>query len=166
MLRAALIRMSLEAWEDLSRTMAERGSPDLASIYAEMLGMARDSELTFASVMGEITNVLSPLSDPKIQNCFVSSAEADFSLDVLTEDSDDDVFVFFSIPTEYAEQYAFLARQFFSTIRLLKQHKPGSPTVDLVCDEASLLGRYEDAARLYSDGRGFGLSSKRPLQAS
>lgn len=153
-----LIRMSLDAWDSLSATMAERGSPDLASSYAEIANFARESERTFASVMGEITNVLSPLSDPQILDSIVGSSAADFSLEVLTEDCEEDVFVFFGIPTEYAEQYDFLPRQYFSTIRILKQRKPGSPVIDLVCDEASLLGKYEDAARLFSDGRVVGLS--------
>lgn len=153
-----LIRSSLEAWENLAPMMAAKGAPDLGATYAEMTFMARESERTFSSVMGEITNALAPLSDPRLQDSFVGSAAADFSLDVLTEDSDQDVFVFFVMPAELMAQYAFLARQFFSTIRILKQRKPGAPVIDLICDEASLLGRYEDAATLYTAGRGFGLS--------
>lgn len=153
-----LIRSSREAWASLADTMATRGAPDLGSTYAEMIHMAQDSERTFAAVMGEITNTLAPLSDPRLQDSFVGSAEADFSLDVLTEESDEDVFVFFVIPVELMAQYAFLARQFFSTIRILKQRQPSAPVVDLICDEASLLGRYEDAETLYTAGRGFGLS--------
>lgn len=153
-----LIRSSLEAWETLAATMATRGAPDLRSTYAEMLFMARESERTSASVMGEITNALALFSDPRLQDSFVGSSAADFSLDVLSDDSDQDVFVFFVMPAELMAQYAFLARQFFSTIRILKQRKPGAPVIDLCCDEASLLGHYEDAATLYTAGRGFGLS--------
>lgn len=153
-----LIRASIEAWEQLSETIARRGSPDLHATYSEMLYMARNSERTFSSVMGEVSNAMAKFSDPRLQGTFVGTAASDFDLSVLTEDSDDDIYVFFVIPVELTAQYAMLVRQFFSTIRILKQRKPSAPVIDLVCDEAALLGNYEDAAVLYTAGRGFGLS--------
>ncbi len=153
-----LIRSNIEAWESLSNLMARRGSPDLGAVYGEMLSMARDSERTFSSVMGEISNAMAKFSDPRLQDSFVGTAQSDFDLSVLTADTDEDIYVFFVMPVELMAQYAMLARQFLSTVRILKQRKPSAPVVDLICDEAALLGEYEDAATLYSAGRGFALS--------
>ena len=153
-----LIRANHEAWAQLSEVMASRGSPDLASEYAEMLKAERDNERVYHSVLGEISNVIAYYGDPRLQDTFVGSSAADFSCDVLTEDDGGDVYVFFIMPVELMAQYAFLARQFFSTVRVLKQRSLGSPVIDLVADEADLLGEYEDAGTLYSSGRGAGLS--------
>lgn len=55
------------------------------------------------------------------------------------------------------QQNAALIRQFFSTLRTIKQSRPDAPTLNLVIDEAAQLGRFPEIAEFYSIGRGFGL---------
>lgn len=153
-----MIRSAPEAWSQMADVMAGLGEPDLRVAYDEMIEMADQSRRTFDSVMSEISNALAFMSDPLLQAALASTDQADFTLDVLLEDSDRPVFVFFVIPPELTEQSAPLIRQFFSTLRTLKQRKPSSPTMNLVIDEAAQLGRFPEIAEFYSIGRGFGLS--------
>ena len=116
--------------------------------------MARSGERVYASITSEQTNALAPLADPAIQSSFVGQDEAEFSLDVLTEDSDQDVFVFLVMPDDLITQNAAVIRQFFSTLRTLKQRKPHSPTINLIIDEAARLGKFPEIAEWYAIGRG------------
>lgn len=153
-----MIRAAPESWADMAGLMAELGEPDLKIAYAEMMEMAEDSRRTFDSVMSEITNALAFMNDPRLQASVAATGQADFTLDVLCEDSADPVFVFFVMPPEMTQQNAPLIRQFFSTLRTLKQARPDAPTLNLVIDEAAQLGRFPEIAEFYSIGRGFGLS--------
>ena len=152
-----MIRSSPEAWEETASVMVELGEADLRITFDEMLDMAAESRRTFDSVMGGISNALSFMNDPRLQASLVGSAEADFTLDVLCEKSTDPVFVFFVMPPEMTAQNAAVIRQFFSTLRTLKQARPDAPTLNLVIDEAAQLGRFPEIAEFYSVGRGFGL---------
>ncbi len=152
-----MIRSDPEAWELMAHMMAECGEPDLRITYDEMLDMAHDSRRTFDSVMGSVTNALAFMTDPRLQSAFTSTHLADFTLDVLCENSPDPVFVFFVMPPEMIQQNAPLIRQFFSTLRTIKQSKPEAPTLNLVIDEAAQLGPFPEIAEFYSIGRGFGL---------
>lgn len=152
-----MIRSAPEAWSEVSSLMADLGEPDLRVTFAEMRNMAEDASRTFESVMAEITNALAFMNDPRLQETFVASAQADFSLDVLCESSRQSVFVFFVMPPEMTQQNAALIRQFFSTLRTLKQVRPEAPTLNLVIDEAAQLGAFPEIAEFYSIGRGFGL---------
>lgn len=152
-----MIRSDPEAWVDTASMMAGIGEPDLKIAFAEMIEMAEDSRRTFDSVMGGMTNALAIMNDPSLQSAFVATREADFTLDVLCEKSADPVFVFFVMPPEMMQQNAALIRQFFSTLRTLKQARPDAPTLNLVIDEAAQLGRFPEISEFYSIGRGFGL---------
>ncbi|CAM4280297.1 type IV secretory system conjugative DNA transfer family protein [Palleronia rufa] len=152
-----MIRVSPEGFAETAEIMAALGEPDLTIAYAEMMEMAEDSRRTFDSVMSEITNGLAFMNDPRLQSALVASEHADFTLDVLCEDNADPVFVFFVMPPEMTVQNAALIRQFFSTLRTLKQARPDAPTLNLVIDEAAQLGRFPEIAEFYSIGRGFGL---------
>lgn len=153
-----MIRAAPDSWALQSEAMAAKGEPDLAVTYAEMLGMAEDSRKTYESVMAEISNALAFMADPALQRTFTGAAGADFTLDVLTADDGRPVTVFLMMPAELIAQNAALIRQFFSTLRTLKQRKPAAPTVNLVMDEAARLGRFPEIAEFFSIGRGFGLS--------
>lgn len=153
-----MIRAQPEGWAQTSAAMAAKGEPDLAVTYAEMLGMAEVSRKTYDSVMAEISNALAFMADPALQRTFTAKAAADFTLDVLTADGGRPVTVFLMMPAELIAQNAAIIRQFFSTLRTLKQRKPDAPTVGLVVDEAARLGRFPEIAEFYSIGRGFGLS--------
>ncbi|WP_326838733.1 type IV secretory system conjugative DNA transfer family protein [Roseobacter sp. MH60115] len=153
-----MIRAAPEAWEQMADAMAGMGEPDLHVTYTEMIEMAEDSRKTYDSVLSEIANALAFMNDANLQNTFTSNAGADFTLDVLTEDSDRPVFVFLMMPAELIAQNAVLIRQCFSTVRTLKQRKPHAPTINLVIDEAAQLGRFPEIAEFYAIGRGFGLS--------
>ncbi|ARE41700.1 Conjugal transfer coupling protein TraG [Rhodovulum sp. P5] len=153
-----MIHAAPEAWAEMSESMAALGEPDLRVAFAEMNELAEKSRRTFDSVMSEITNALAFMADPLLQAALVNTAQADFTLDVLCEDSMRPVFVFFVIPPEMTEQCAGLIRAFFSGLRTYKQRKPRAPTVNLVIDEAAQLGRFPEISEFYSVGRGFGLS--------
>ena len=153
-----MIRAAPDSWAQTSAAMAAKGEPDLAVTYAEMLGMAEDSRKTYDSVMAEISNALAFMADPALQRTFTGTVGADFTLDVLTEQGNRPVYVFLIMPAELIAQNAALIRQFFSTLRTLKQRKPEAPPVNLVMDEAARLGRFPEIAEFYSIGRGFGLS--------
>ncbi len=153
----SMIRATPADWKDIASIMAGMGEPDLFTTYAEMIEMAEESRRTFDSVMGGITNALSFMNDPALQRAFVSTNQADFSLDALMEKSNQPVFVFFVMPPELTHQNAALIRQFFSTLRTLKQERPDAPTLNLVIDEAAQLGRFPEIAEFFSIGRGFGL---------
>ncbi len=152
-----MIRSEPEAWELYAEMLAQCGEPDLRITYDEMLDMAAESRRTFDSVMGSVTNALAFMTDPRLQSAFTSTHLADFTLDVLCENSPDPVFVFFVMPPEMTLQNAPLIRQFFSTLRTIKQSKPEAPTLNLVIDEAAQLGPFPEIAEFYSIGRGFGL---------
>ncbi|WP_027237591.1 type IV secretory system conjugative DNA transfer family protein [Leisingera caerulea] len=153
----SMIRAEPEGWAQMAETMAALGEPDLDTAFREMLDMAKHSRKTYDSVLSEITNAVAFMNDPALQQSFVGEDEADFTLDVLTEDSQRPVFVFLMMPAELIEQNAPLIRQCFSTLRTLKQRKPGAPTVNLVIDEAAQLGRFPELSEFYAIGRGFGL---------
>ena len=152
-----MIRSAPEAWAEISSLMAGLGEPDLHVTFAEMREMADGASRTFESVMAEITNSLAFMNDPRLQATFVASAQADFSLDILCERSSQPVFVFFVMPPEMTQQNAALIRQFFSTLRTIKQTRPDAPTLNLVIDEAAQLGSFPEIAEFYAIGRGFGL---------
>jgi len=154
----SMIRAAPEAWAEMAEAMAARGEPDLHVTYSEMVKMAENSRKTYDSVLSEIANALAFMTDPKLQNSFVGDASSDFTLDVLTEDSNRPVYVFVMMPAELIAQNAPIIRQCFSTIRALKQRKPQAPTIILVIDEAAQLGRFPEVAEFYAIGRGFGLS--------
>lgn len=153
-----MMRAMPEGWAEMADAMAALGEPDLRITYAEMRQMAKDAERTYQSVLGEIANSLAFMADPAIQRAFTGRARADFTLDVLTEESQRPVFVFLAMPAELIAQNAVLIRQFFSTLRTLKQRKPQAPTINLVIDEAAQLGSFAEIADFFSLGRGFGLS--------
>lgn len=157
-----MIRAAPDSWAQTSAAMAAKGEPDLTVTFAEMLGMAEDSRKTYDSVMAEIANSLAFMADPALQRTFTGKAGADFTLDVLTQADGRPVYVFLIMPAELIAQNAALIRQFFSTLRTLKQRQPDAPTVNLVMDEAARLGRFPEIAEFYAIGRGFGLS---PLTA-
>jgi type IV secretion system protein VirD4 len=152
-----MIRAAPDAWEDMATLMAAMGEPDLAVTYAEMNEMRLESERTYQSVMGELSNRLSFMADRALQDAFTFGGDAAFSLDILCESTRQPVFVFFVMPPELTEQNAPLIRQFFSTLRTIKQQRPNAPTLNLVIDEAAQLGRFPEIADFYSIGRGFGL---------
>ena len=153
-----MMRAAPDAWAQMAQSMAALGEPDLSVTFAEMLEMAAESRRTYDSVMAGIVNTLAFMNDPALQATFTGTAEADFTLDVLTEDSDRPVYVFIMMPAELIPQNAALIRQFFSTLRTLKQRAPQAPTVNLVIDEAAQLQRFPEIAEFYAIGRGFGLS--------
>lgn len=154
----SMIRSAPEAWAQMADAMAALGEPDLQVTYREMIEMAENSRRTYDSVLSEMSNALAFMNDPNLQNSFVGEAGADFTLDVLTEDSDRPVFVFLMMPAELIAQNAALIRQCFSTVRTIKQRRPQAPTINLVIDEAAQLGRFSEIAEFYAIGRGFGLS--------
>lgn len=153
-----MMRAAPDAWAEMSVHMAALGEADLNFTYAEMREMAAESRRTYDSVMAEITNAMAHMADPALQDTFTGTAEADFTLDVLTEDSNRPVYVFFMLPAELIAQYAAIIRGYFSSLRTLKQRKSQAPTVNLVIDEAAQLGRFPEIAEFYAIGRGFGLS--------
>ncbi|MEM7547588.1 MAG: type IV secretory system conjugative DNA transfer family protein [Pseudomonadota bacterium] len=153
-----MVRGDHAAWLETSDLMASVGEPDLKVTFAEMFQMMEESERTYHSVLGEVANALSVMVDPALQSTFVETARADFTLDVLCEENDAPVFVFFCLPPELIAQSAPLLRQFFSALRTLKQRRPSAPTINLVIDEAAQLGTFPEIAEFYSVGRGFGLS--------
>lgn len=153
-----MVRTAPEAWAEMSVHMAALGEPDLRSTYAEMRDMAENSRRTYDSVMGEITNALAHMADPALQETFTGVNEADFALDVLTEESDRPVYVFLIMPAELVAQSAAIIRGFFSTLRTLKQRKPQAPTINLVIEETYQLGRFPEVGDFYVYGRGIGLS--------
>lgn len=152
-----MVRSYPESWEETASVMSTLGEGDLRITFDEMLDMAAESRRTFDSVMGGISNALAFMNDPRLQAALVRTQEADFTLDVLCENTSDPVFVFFVMPPEMTEQNAAVIRQFFSTLRTLKQTRPDAPTLNLVIDEAAQLGRFPEIAEFYSIGRGFGL---------
>jgi len=152
-----MVRSQPEAWEETAYKMAMLGEQDLIVTFDEMLDMAAESRRTFDSVMGGISNALAFMNDPRLQAALVRTQEADFTLDVLCENTPDPVFVFFVMPPEMTHQNAAVIRQFFSTLRTIKQMRPDAPTLNLVIDEAAQLGRFPEIAEFYSIGRGFGL---------
>ncbi|MEM8774971.1 MAG: type IV secretory system conjugative DNA transfer family protein [Pseudomonadota bacterium] len=152
-----MVRSYPDAWEEMAEVMSALGEGDLKITFDEMLDMAAESRRTFDSVMGGISNALAFMNDPRLQAALVRNNEADFTLDVLCESTSDPVFVFFVMPPEMTEQNAAVIRQFFSTLRTIKQTRPDAPTLNLVIDEAAQLGRFPEIAEFYSIGRGFGL---------
>lgn len=152
-----MIRAAPDAWDEMADLMAAMGEPDLDVAYAEMREMRLDAERTYQSVMGELSNRLSFMADRALQDSFSYGADADFALDILCENTNQPVFVFFVMPPELTEQNAPLIRQFFSSLRTIKQQRPDAPTLNLVIDEAAQLGRFPEIADFYSIGRGFGL---------
>lgn len=64
-----------------------------------------------------------------------------------------------SAPDAWADMAKLMAdiRQFFSTLRTLKQTRPDAPTLNLIIDEAAQLGSFPEISDFYSIGRGFGL---------
>tara|TARA_R110002095_G_scaffold163558_1_gene141767 strand:+ start:535 stop:2181 length:1647 start_codon:yes stop_codon:yes gene_type:complete len=152
-----MVRSQPAAWEEMASIMASIGEPDLRVTYDEMLDMADESRRTFDSVMGGITNAMAFMNDPRLQSSLVATNQADFTLDVLCADSADPVFVFFVMPPEVIQQNAAVIRQFFSTLRTLKQLAPDAPTLNLIIDEAAQLGSFNEIADLYSVMRGYGL---------
>ncbi|CUJ30424.1 type IV secretory system conjugative DNA transfer family protein [Cognatishimia activa] len=152
-----MVRSYPDAWEETAEVMSALGEGDLRITFDEMLDMAAESRRTFDSVMGGISNALAFMNDPRLQTSLVRTSEADFTLDVLCEKNSNPVFVFFVMPPEMTEQNAAVIRQFFSTLRTLKQLCPDAPTLNLVIDEAAQLGRFPEIAEFYSIGRGFGL---------
>lgn len=154
----ALIRSHPEGWQDMAAEMAARGSFDLESTFNQMITMAAESQRTFDSVYAGILNAISFMQDPNLQNTFVDTSQADFTLDVLTENSTKPRYVFMIMPAELIAQNAAVIRQIFSTVRTLKQRAPHAPTINLVIDEAAQLGNFPEIAEFYAIGRGFGLS--------
>ena len=152
-----MVRSYPESWEETAEVMSALGEGDLKITFDEMLDMAAESRRTFDSVMGGISNALAFMNDPRLQAALVRTNEADFTLDVLCENTGDPVFVFFVMPPEMTQQNAAVIRQFFSTLRTIKQTRPEAPTLNLVIDEAAQLGRFPEIAEFYSIGRGFGL---------
>lgn len=153
-----MMRAMPDGWAEMADAMAALGEPDLRVTYAEMRQLAKDSERTYQSVLAGMSNVLAFMVDPIVQRSFTGKAGADFTLDVLTEVSDRPVIIIFSMPAELSRQNAPLIRQFFSTLRTLKQRTPQAPTLNLVMDEAAQLGTFPEIADFFSLGRGFGLS--------
>lgn len=90
----SMIRAVPEGWVQMAESMAALGEPDLNVAYHEMIEMAENSRRTYDSVLSEISNALAFMNDPALQQTFTGDASADFSLDVLTEDSERPVFVF------------------------------------------------------------------------
>lgn len=152
-----MIRAAPDAWDEMAELMAAVGEPDLFETYAEMRVMRLSAERTYQSVMGELSNRLSFMADRALQDAFSYGSEADFALDVLCENTNQSVFVFFVMPPELTEQNAPLIRQFFSSLRTLKQQRQDAPTLNMVIDEAAQLGRFPEIADFYSIGRGYGL---------
>ncbi|MAY33599.1 MAG: hypothetical protein CMM86_13440 [Rhodovulum sp.] len=153
-----MIQAAPEAWDEMADSIAALGEPDLRITFGEMREMRENSPRTYQSVMSELTNAFAVMADPALQNTFTGAAQADFSLGVLTEQSDRPVYVFLLMPDELIAQNAAIIRQFFSTLRTLKQREPHAPTVNLVCDEAARLGKFKEIEEWYAIGRGFGLS--------
>ncbi|MGR3513823.1 MAG: type IV secretory system conjugative DNA transfer family protein [Paracoccaceae bacterium] len=153
-----MMRASIDAWTDIAKLMASMSEPDVRVTFDEILDMAFNAERTFHSVMGEVGNGLSFMTDPALQRTFTSNREADFSLDVLCEDSSRPVFVFFVMPPELTVQNAALIRLFFSSLRTLKQEHADAPTLNLLIDEAAQLGTFPEIAEFFSVGRGYKLS--------
>lgn len=152
-----MIRAAPDTWAQMSVSIAALGEPDLAVTYAEMREMAAESRKTFDSVLAEMTNALAFMADPALQRSFTGTAEADFTLDVLTRGDNRPITVFMMMPAELIAQYAPIIRLFFSSLRTVKQNKPHAPTVNPVIDEAARLGRFPEIAEFYSIGRGFGV---------
>lgn len=151
-----MIRADSDAWIDRAAEMGASGPPDLEVTYKQMIGMAAESRRTFDSVLAGMSNALSFLTHPNVRNSLVDDG-ANFSLDVLTQETKLPVYVFVCVPPELVDQNAPLIRTIFSVMRTLKQRKPHSPTVNLVIDEAAMLGRFPEIAEFFSVGRGFGL---------
>ena len=61
------------------------------------------------------------------------------------------------MPPEVIQQNAAVIRQFFSTLRTLKQLAPDAPILNAILDEAAQLGDFHEIAQLYSVMRGYGL---------
>ena len=153
-----MIQAAPEAWDEMSESIAALGEPDLRTTFGEMREMREAAPRTYQSVMSEMTNALAVLADPALQSTFTGSEQADFSLDVLTEESERPVYVFLMMPDELITQNAAIIRQFFSTLRTLKQRKPHAPTVTFVCDEAAKLRNFKEIEDWYVIGRGLGVS--------
>ena len=62
------------------------------------------------------------------------------------------------IPEEVLPQVAPLVRQFFSSVRTIKQRCSGAKPINFMIDEAARLGRFPELAELFSIGRGQGVT--------
>ena len=152
-----MIRADWDAWLDRAAHMAVSGPPDLEATLGEMIVMNSGEARTFDSVMGGITTALAFMADPANQATFVDDAEADFTLDVLTQSEAGPVSVFVIVPPDLIEPNAPVLRQCFSTMRTVKQRAPQAEPVTLVIDEAASLGPFPEIAEFFSIGRGLGV---------
>lgn len=153
----SLMRSHPESWQDKAEQMAACGSYDLGQTFAEMSSMMEQSQRTFDSVYAGMLNAISFIQDPNLQSNLLAKSEADFTLDVLCDLSNENIVVFFILPAELIQQNAALVRQLFSTMRILKQRAPHAPPVIMIIDEAGQLGRFKELEEFYSIGRGPGL---------
>lgn len=151
-----MIRSDWDAWLDRACAMAVDGPPDLEAAFGEMNAMNVGEARTFDNVMSGLTNALAFMADPANRETFVDDDEADFSLDVLTQNNGP-IAVFLIMPPELIAPNAPVIRQCFSTMRTVKQRAAGGERIALVIDEAASLGPFPEIAEFYSIGRGFGI---------
>ncbi|MEE9453115.1 MAG: type IV secretory system conjugative DNA transfer family protein [Paracoccaceae bacterium] len=154
----SMLRADFEAWITWADTAVQSGTPDLISTFAEMKDMYSGTPKTFDGIMGGISNALGIMVDPNLQDTFVDDRAADFSLDVILDQSDGPVIIVLAIPEELLEAVAPVVRTFFSSIRMIKQRSPQSPPVNLLIDEVARLGRFGELIDFFAIGRGAGLT--------
>ncbi|WP_291726975.1 type IV secretory system conjugative DNA transfer family protein [Leisingera sp. F5] len=154
----SMLRADFSAWRAWADIAKDHGTLDLIATFAEMAEMYEASPKTFDSIVAGVSNALAFMTDPAIQATFVDDTAADFSLEVIADPGTGPVFVSLILPEEVLEPLAPLVRQFFSSVRTIKQRRPDAPPVNLLIDEAARLGRFGELADFFAIGRGAGLT--------
>ncbi|MCB1469973.1 MAG: type IV secretory system conjugative DNA transfer family protein [Rhizobiaceae bacterium] len=152
----SMLRGEFEAWSAWADQAKDRSAPDVASVFAEMKDMYAGSPKTFDSILAGVANALAFMATPAAQETFVSDRGADFTLDAMLGPGK--VIVSLIIPEELLETLAPVVRQFFSSIRTIKQRRPDAAPINFLIDEAARLGRFGELAELFAIGRGQGVT--------
>lgn len=154
----SMLRSGFEAWSAWADLAKGRSPDDVVATFAEMKDMYSGSPKTFDSIMAGISNALAFMATPAAQETFTGDAAADFPLEAIVSAGARKSIVSLIVPEELLGALAPVVRQFFSSVRTIKQRCPEARPVNFLIDEAARLGRFGELAELFSIGRGQGIT--------
>lgn len=149
------IQGDLGEWEALARAMIALGQSDVAATVNSIVAMQAEGSRAFGSIIAELNNGLSFLTDPALQAS--QQEDGDFTLEQALCTRGRPANVYLLVPGELLGIWQPFLRLVIGTAMTLKGRTPSAPRVTFLLDEAAQLGRADFLPRVMTLGRGLGV---------
>ncbi|MCA8883149.1 MAG: type IV secretory system conjugative DNA transfer family protein [Rhodobacteraceae bacterium] len=144
-----------ERWKDLAADLDACGNLLCQRVRREIQTFLDDPHGAMKDIMGEVTNALSCLSDPKVMEKVSPPFSCSMEHDLCATERFANLFII--CEALHMETRAPIIQAMLNALFVVKGRKPEAPQQDWIMDEAALLQGFDLLPKLFSYAAGLGI---------